>query len=195
MHQSQIGVRRTGGWIGVSENPASRWTVVSLKNGNIGGQGYGKLLPAVSGAWESWMCMEGAKKWLEAVHHLFLLCPPFSGMQTACSHVHFPRWLWQRVNAVLTTEKVGLGGRNISQGWGESALHTLAAPAQCLAHSRHSACWVTEGAKGAGKPAVGLETEAAAVEVGMLWTGALAARVWPPNFEFVTNCGLLRSCC
>lgn len=78
---------------------------------------------------------------------------------------HFPSLLWQGVNAVpvllsLWKRWTVFGRRSSFKRWRDSALYTVAAPAQCLAHSRCSAntCWIKGGMKG-WNPALGIETE------------------------------------
>lgn len=96
------------------------------------------------------------------------------------------------LNSVFIVEKVGwswcLGGRaNIKAG--ESTLYTVAALAQCMAHGRCSinARWIKKGRNERLEGALSWELNL------MWWTVRLRwpARVWPPNFGFVKNDGLL----
>lgn len=102
---------------------------VSIKNRSIGGQGYGKLLLAVSGPWEGGLCTEAAKKWPEAIHHLFLLCSPFFRQANRLLLCAFSQVTLAAGECCLHCGKGGLG-----MGFGRWRYFTRVGRV-CLAHS------------------------------------------------------------
>lgn len=100
-----------------------------------------------------------------------------------CVSVQFP--LWKKWGGNTVRKEIFHKGRRV-------CLVHVAARVQYLAHSRCStnACWIKEGMKEGRGPVTGIETQEWALETGMLCPELLAARVWPPNSEFVKNYSL-----
>lgn len=110
---------------------------------------------------------------------------------SVCVWMQFP--LWKKWGGDTVREEIFHKGRRV-------CLVHVAARIQFLAHSRCSknACWIKEWMNEWRGPVTGIETQERALETGMLCPELPAARVWPPNSEFVKNYGLPRgwwSCC